>query len=92
MHVHGYVGIAARVLSLACLAFLLSHGGKWEPRWLLVLPPIVAERVTSVWRLGWRERAIAIAIVPDEAYEILRGAYLVAGLVKHLGGREVVWE
>jgi biofilm PGA synthesis N-glycosyltransferase PgaC len=70
--------IGLRVLWVAAIGttILLSGDFNFAPIWLLATVVIAAERMKSVWKLGWRARLTAVALFPEEMYQLLREAYV----------------
>jgi cellulose synthase/poly-beta-1,6-N-acetylglucosamine synthase-like glycosyltransferase len=66
-------------LSLVVSSFVFTGFGiAWV--WLCPLPIILAERVRSVWPLGWKARLLASTWLADEAYQLLWEAYMLHAL------------
>lgn len=80
-----YVWISALVSS-----FLL-YGPVFSKIWLLPVPIILAERVRSVWPLGWKARALASSWVADEIYQLLWEAYMLHALWSAWRRRQITW-
>ena len=67
----------------------------WGPTfskvWLLPLPIVLAERVRSVWPLGWRARALASTWIADEIYQLLWEGYMLHALWASWRKKEIAW-
>ncbi|HET8893920.1 MAG TPA: glycosyltransferase family 2 protein [Gaiellaceae bacterium] len=74
-----FAGIALRCLYLSAIgaAVWLGVHVSFHPIWLAPIAFITAERVVTAWSLGWRERLLAALVVPEELYDVLRGAWIV---------------
>lgn len=59
--------------------------------WLCPLPIILAERVRSVWPLGWKARLLASSWLADEAYQLLWEAYMLHALWASWRRRTPAW-
>jgi poly-beta-1,6-N-acetyl-D-glucosamine synthase len=76
-----------RFLGQFLLWFVLAHslitsGTSFPPFILACLVLVYAERLISVWRVGWRGRLLAALIVPEFLYGVSEGSYLVAAIWK----------
>lgn len=91
-HVWAYFVVSLRWLWLSLLAsgFLL-WGVTFSKIWLLPLPIILAERVRSVWPLGWKARALAATWIADELYQLLWEAYMLHALWASWRKRSIAW-
>jgi hypothetical protein len=67
----------------------------WGPTfskvWLLPLPIVLAERVRSVWPLGWQARALASTWIADEIYQLLWEGYMLHALWASWRKKEIAW-
>ena len=91
-HVCAYVVVTLRWLWVSLLlSSLLFFGFGFSWIWLCVVPIIVAERVRSVWPLGWKARTLAATWLPDEIYQILWEAYMLHALWASWRRRELAW-
>jgi cellulose synthase/poly-beta-1,6-N-acetylglucosamine synthase-like glycosyltransferase len=61
---------------------LMSAGVTFPPYIVACLAVVYAERLISVWAVGWRGRLLAMLILPEFLYGISEGAYLVAAIWK----------
>lgn len=76
-----------RFLGQFLLWFVLAHslmtsGASFPPFILACLAVVYAERLVSVWRVGWRGRLLAALLVPEFLYGVSEGSYLVAAVWK----------
>ncbi|MEV0966795.1 glycosyltransferase family 2 protein [Streptomyces sp. NPDC049910] len=85
----GAVALSLYVLLLAITAVV----GGWavRPLWITVGVIFIAERVTTVWRGGWRARALALPLVIELAYDLFIQAVFVRSLIDLLTGRAARW-
>jgi cellulose synthase/poly-beta-1,6-N-acetylglucosamine synthase-like glycosyltransferase len=62
-------------------------------RWYWTLPSVIllAERVWSVWAMGWRARLYAAAFVPEQAYTFLLTFIYIKALLKFVRGHKGSW-
>ena len=89
----GY-GVFALSAYFAILAVMLlaSDNWVWFPFWLGLGGIFVAERVVTVWRGGWRARALAFLIFPELAYDMFLDVVYVKGIVDISLGRQAAWK
>jgi biofilm PGA synthesis N-glycosyltransferase PgaC len=76
-----------RFLGQFLLWFVLAHslmtsGASFPPFILACLVVVYAERLVSVWRVGWRGRLLAALLVPEFLYGVSEGSYLVTAVWK----------
>lgn len=91
-HVWAYFVVTLRWLwlSLVLSSLVLGHFTfAWI--WLCPLPIIIAERIRSVWPLGWKARLLAATWLADETYQLLWEAYMVHALWASWRKRPVAW-
>jgi cellulose synthase/poly-beta-1,6-N-acetylglucosamine synthase-like glycosyltransferase len=91
-HVFSYAIVCLRWiwLSLMVSTFVFSKVS-FAPLWLVPLPIIVAERVRSVWPLGWKARTLAATWLADELYQLLRETYMLHALWASWRKRSIAW-
>jgi biofilm PGA synthesis N-glycosyltransferase PgaC len=86
------VGMAAMALYLAYTAWWLSTSGlRFSPFWLAVGLVFLAERVVTVWELGWRYRAVAALMVLEWAYDLVLQLVIVRAALESALRRPAVW-
>lgn len=61
---------------------LITSGASFPPFIVACLVIVYAERLISVWHVGWRGRLLAALIVPEFLYGVSEGSYLVAAVWK----------
>jgi len=91
-HVWAYFVVSLRWLWVSLmLSSLLLGGFAFAWIWLCPLPIILAERVRSVWPLGWKARLLAASWIADEAYQLLWEAYMLHALWTSWRKRAIAW-
>jgi biofilm PGA synthesis N-glycosyltransferase PgaC len=87
-----YLVVTLRWLWISALATnLILWGATFSKVWLLPIPIILAERVRSVWPLGWRARVLASTWIADEIYQLLWEGYMLHALWASWRKRDVAW-
>jgi biofilm PGA synthesis N-glycosyltransferase PgaC len=90
--VWAYVVVTLRWLWLSGLAAnIILWGATFSKIWLLPLPIVLAERVRSVWPLGWKARALASTWLADEFYQLLWEGYMLHALWASWRKRAIAW-
>jgi cellulose synthase/poly-beta-1,6-N-acetylglucosamine synthase-like glycosyltransferase len=88
----GYGVIALGAFTLVTLLMFVSvDTWVWFLFWLGLGSVFMAERVLTVWKGGWRARALALAIVPELVYDLFLNAVHVKGNVDITFGRKATW-
>jgi hypothetical protein len=65
---------------------------QWSPWWAVVSLLFLTERIVTVWRIGtWRGRLLAMAVLPEIAYDLLLQATFVRAGVHILRRAEAHW-
>jgi biofilm PGA synthesis N-glycosyltransferase PgaC len=73
-------------------AMLVQTGGIYfSPWWLLPTVILVVERIWSVWRMGWRARLVAAAVVPEQLYTLLLLYIFARATLTFLRGGKGTW-
>jgi cellulose synthase/poly-beta-1,6-N-acetylglucosamine synthase-like glycosyltransferase len=91
-HVWAYFVVLLRWLWVAAIVWsLLTWGVAFSKIWLLPLPVVLAERVRSVWPLGWRARTLAATWIADELYQLLWEGYMLHALWAACRRRSIAW-
>jgi len=91
------LGLAYGVLALQSYLFLMTisllaaDSIRWSPFWVTIGMIFVVERLVTVWRVGWRGRALAFPVLPELAYAMFLQACFVTSIWHILGGREADW-
>jgi cellulose synthase/poly-beta-1,6-N-acetylglucosamine synthase-like glycosyltransferase len=91
-HVWAYLVVTLRWLWLSLIvssAIFTGFAFAWV--WLLPLPVILAERMRSVWPLGWKARLLAASWIADEIYQLMWEAYMLHALWASWRKRAVAW-
>jgi len=87
---YGVIALGAFTL-LMLLMFVSMDTWVWFPFWLGLGSVFVAERVFTVWKGGWRARALAILIVPELVYDLFLNAVHVKGTIDITFGKKADW-
>lgn len=86
------LGMVAMGLYLAYATWWLAAGGlQLSVFWLAVGLVFLAERLVTVWRMGWASRAIAAAMVIEWAYDLFLQSVLVRAALEATLHRPEVW-
>lgn len=88
----GYSVVALNAFALLMLLTVLSEDSWiWYPFWLGMGLLFALERVVTVWRGGWRARALALLLVPELLFDMYLNAIYVKGIVDITSGRSATW-
>ena len=88
----GYGTVALNsALILMLITFFAIDMWIWFPFWTVVGTVFLAERVLTVWRGGWRARALAVTLLPELAYDVYLQIVFVNCLWNISLGREARW-
>ncbi|MFI1993088.1 glycosyltransferase family 2 protein [Actinoplanes sp. NPDC020271] len=81
------------VVYLLALAVSVLWLGDVSFHWYWTLPSLIllAERVWSVWSMGWRARLYAASFVPEQAYTLLLTFIYIKSLLKFVRGDKGSW-
>jgi biofilm PGA synthesis N-glycosyltransferase PgaC len=84
--------IGLRLLWVAAIGLTIALSGEFAfaPLWLLPTAVIAADRMKSVWKLGWRARLTAGTLFPEELYQVMREAYVTRAA--YLALRQKSWQ
>ena len=85
--------IGLRLLWVAAIGLTIAMSGEFTfaPLWLLPTVIIAADRIKSVWKLGWRARLAAGTLFPEELYQVMREAYVTRAAWLALRGKQWQW-
>lgn len=105
--IHGLNGVtsvywrqqALLLVSIACFWSFLALSAIAIPVWglsasalsLAVLAVFVAERVITVWGMGWRHRVEAAVLIPEMVYALLLQVAHMKAVVTTIRGRSMQW-
>jgi cellulose synthase/poly-beta-1,6-N-acetylglucosamine synthase-like glycosyltransferase len=78
-------------LVLMTVSLLAADNIRWSPFWLAIGMIFVVERLVTVWRAGWRGRALATPMFPELAYAAFLQACFVTSIGQILRGRKADW-
>jgi cellulose synthase/poly-beta-1,6-N-acetylglucosamine synthase-like glycosyltransferase len=92
MHSLAAGAIGLRLLWVTAIGLTIFGSGHFHfaPIWLLPTLVVAAERMKSVWKLGWRARLAAVTLFPEEMYQLLREAYVTRAA--YLALRRKAWQ
>ena len=89
------IGYGAFALNLFLIMFLITivslDQWVWFPFWILIGSIFVAERVITVWRGGWKARALALIILPELLYDVFLQVVFVRCLIDITLARRARW-
>ena len=78
-------------LILMAVSLLAADSLRWSPFWIAIGMIFVVERLVTVWRAGWRGRALAAPMFPELGYAAYLQACFVASIGQILRGRKADW-
>ena len=88
----GYSVIAVYAFALMMLIVVLSvDRWIWFPFWAGLGILFVAERVITVWKGGWRARALAALLLPELLFDMYLNTIYVKGIIDITLGRQPAW-
>src|SRR3954452_3499958 len=88
----GYGTIALNAyLLLMLITFLAADGFEMMAFWFAIGLIFVAERVVTVWAVGWRGRLVAFPLVIEIGYDLVLQAVYLKSLVDIAAGRTAGW-
>ena len=91
------LGLAYGVLALQSylvlmgVSLLAADSIRWSPFWLTIGLIFLVERLVTVWRGGWRGRALAAPMFPELAYAAYLQACFITSIGQILRGRKADW-
>ena len=88
-----FLSAAVAALYLLALAVSLAVFHDVQFKWYWTVPSVllVAERVWSVWTMGWRARTYAALFLPEQMYTLLLTFIYTKALIKFLRGEKGSW-
>jgi poly-beta-1,6-N-acetyl-D-glucosamine synthase len=91
-HLSIATSLLMRLLWLAGLAIASFYGHlTWSPLWLLPLALTFIEGAIATRRLHWRDRLLAVLLIPEELYALLRHAWTCRAASLALAHGEASW-
>ena len=78
-------------LVLMAVSLLAADSIRWSPFWMTIGMIFLVERLVTVWRAGWRGRALAAPMFPELAYAAYLQACFVTSIGQILRGRKADW-
>jgi cellulose synthase/poly-beta-1,6-N-acetylglucosamine synthase-like glycosyltransferase len=87
-----FVSVMAFFLYITLMGVLILNGGSisWSPFWISLMVIVVAERVYTVWGMGWKARLYA-ALLVEQMYSILLCMIFFVALLKCIAGKKGHW-
>lgn len=87
------IGVFALYLYLTLTVISYSLGGHYtfNPFWLGITLIFMAERVVTAWKMGWKSRILALALVPEMAYDMFLQAVFLRALFDLTTKRAANW-
>ena len=73
------------------VSLLAADSIRWSPFWLAIGMIFVVERLVTVWRAGWRGRALAAPMFPELGYAAFLQACFVTSIGQIFRGRKADW-
>lgn len=92
-----YMAVLTTLFMTVSFAFVVTVAlvGAWQvsPIWLVPSAFLLIERVASVWQMGWRQRLVAAALLPEMLYSLfLLGTFASAAAVANFAkGHQGSW-
>lgn len=87
---YGVVAFQSYLL-LMTVSLLAADGLRWSPFWVCIGLIFVVERIVTVWRSGWRGRAVAAPMLLELGYAVFLQACFVTSIAQILLGRKAGW-
>ncbi len=87
---YGVVAFQSYLL-LMTVSLLAADGLRWSPFWVCIGMIFLVERIVTVWRAGWRGRAVAVTMLLELGYAVYLQACFVTSIVQILLGRKAGW-
>ncbi len=78
-------------LVLMTVSLLAADSLRWSPFWVLIGGIFLVERIVTVWRAGWRGRAVAAPMLLELGYAVFLQACFVTSIAQILSGRKAGW-
>lgn len=79
------------ILASLTLGLVLQTPWSWSPLWLIPTAVLFLERVTTVWRMGVRQRIIAALLVPELLFALFLVGTFVMAFADFVRGRKGTW-
>ena len=64
----------------------------WFPFWLAIGVLFSIERTVTVWKGGWRARAVAVLVFPELVYDCFLNLAFLKGVFEIAFGRRATWK
>ncbi len=78
-------------VALICIMLVSMDRWIWFPFWMGLGAVFAVERVVTVWRGGWRSRALAALVLPELAYALFLSVVYVKGALDIALHRQQEW-
>lgn len=89
------IGYGAVALGLAALLFAITIASVdhlvWYPFWTAIGTVFILERVITVWHEGWRERLLALVLIPELCFDVFQQIVFYACIVDIALARGRAW-
>jgi cellulose synthase/poly-beta-1,6-N-acetylglucosamine synthase-like glycosyltransferase len=87
---YGVVALWSYLLLLA-ISLLATDSINWSPFWMTIAVVFLAERLVTVWSVGWRGRVLAAPILIELAYACFLQVCFVTSIIQMATGRKAGW-
>ncbi len=87
---YGVVAFQSYLL-MVTISLLAADSLRWSPFWIAIGAIFVVERIVTVWRAGWRGRAVAASMVLELGYVLFLQVCFVISMMQILRGRKADW-
>ncbi|GAA2003155.1 glycosyltransferase family 2 protein [Brevibacterium samyangense] len=87
---YSVVALSSYFAVLVLMLLAIDHW-VWFTFWIAIGLVFMAERVITVWRGGWRARALAALVIPELVFDLFLDIVFVKGVVDMTFGREATW-
>lgn len=88
---YGVIALSSYLL-LIILVVLSVDNWVWFPFWLGLGALFMVERVVTVWKGGWRARALALTLFPELFFDMFLNLVYVKGILDIAVGRQATWK
>ena len=88
---YGVIALSAYLLLIFLMVFSLDVW-IWFPFWLGLGGVFMIERVTTVWKGGWRARILALALFPELFFHMFLNIVYIKGIIDISLGRTANWK
>ncbi len=85
------VAVTSAYLGSIALGLIMNHGIQLRPLWLGITVIFMIERAVTVRARGWRQMLLALALIPEMAFDVFLQATHAKALADSLLGRSRHW-